>query len=207
MKEIEIKFRLDNLPPFGWIHGMVNLWGARMGERVFKNYRDIYWDTPDREIQREGFALRLRLSHLPRWTIKGQEKRLSDRIERMEVETTVSWKDIRRFFQAPNFQEIPSEVRAVLPHGRGSLQVLVDVMGERQIWPIWKEGRRGELMVEEVWQESARGIFLEYEGLVEDVVSFSRFFTRMTGHTPYPYAKLIWALSHAQVHRKGRHTS
>ncbi len=196
MREIEVKYRLEYLPSRRWLRGLVRAWGGDLREAHRIRYRDVYWDTPDRLLWREGMALRLRLMPHPRWTLKGHERRRGKGVERMEVEMPVRWREVRRFQQGPDLDQLPEVIRRRIPRRAGPLETVVDVMGEREVWVLLREGRRGELMVEEVWRGGVRGVFLEYEGEPEDVRSFAGFFSRMTGREPYPYAKLIWALFH-----------
>lgn len=193
MQEIEVKFRLDSPPPPRWIRGMLTMWGGVPGEPRRFGYRDLYWDTPDGILARKKLALRLRLGHRAVWTLKGDERVMDDRVIRREEEVTVPYREALRFLDTPEARLLPSPIRSLLPPLR-RLEVVVELVGEREKCLVERGRERGIFHVEEVWVGTDRGVFLELEGTSQLVRSFSRTFSLFTGLAPERRSKLVWAL-------------
>lgn len=197
MQEIEVKFRLDCMPPPGWIREILTLWGGMPGEVSWFSYRDLYWDTPARTLARHRLALRLRLARRAVWTLKGGERVLPDRVIRREEEVPVPYREALRFLKAPDPRDLPPRLKAMLPP-LDRLEVVVDLVGERGKQTVVREGEVGVFHREEVWVGTERGIFLEMEGPDRLVRSFSHLFSRLTGLHPEGRSKLAWALERTQ---------
>jgi len=198
MQEIEVKFRLDALPPPLRICRWLAHWGARVGRPQLLRYRDLYWDTPAWDLARHRLALRLRLSHKATWTLKGREEVTPEMVRRMEVEAPVPYDRALAFLRDPRPDRLPTPLREHLPP-LDRLEVIVDLTGERQVFAVCREGEQATLHVEEVWLGTRREIFLELEGPSSLVQSFSRTWTRFTGQAPEVRSKLVWALLHTQA--------
>ncbi len=201
MQEIEVKFRLDALPPPARIRRWVALWGGRAGEDRLVRYRDLYWDTPGRHLARYRLALRLRLSRKAIWTLKGHEQITPEMVRRMEVEIPVPYREARAFLRDPRPERLPAPLREHLPP-LDRLEVIVDLVGERRVFAVSREGKPAELHVEEVWLGTRQGIFLELEGSSRLVRSFSRTWALLTGQSPEVRSKLVWALLHTPAQRR-----